>query len=71
MVGAPAERQALEIASKGEPVEWTATVKLFSGSGWLSVSPTSGTAITEKSTTLAVEVNYGALPGAGLFQAVI
>ena len=71
MVGAPAERQALEIASKGEPVEWTATVKLFSGSGWLSVSPTSGTAITEKSATLAVEVNYGALPGAGLFQAVV
>ena len=71
MVGAPAERQALEIASKGEPVEWTATVKLFSGSGWLSVSPTSGTAITEKPATLAVEVNYGALPGAGLFQAVV
>ncbi len=71
MVGAPAERKALEIASKGEPVEWTATVKLFSGSGWLSVSPTSGTAITEKSATLAVEVNYEALPGPGLFQAVV
>ena len=71
MVGAPAERQALKITSKGEPVEWTATLKLFSGSGWLSVSPTSGTAIAEKSAALTVEVNYGALPGAGLFQAVI
>ena len=71
ILGATGERQALQIGTKGESVKWTATVKLLSGSAWLSVSPASGIATLEQPATLTAEVNYGALPSAGLFQAVI
>ena len=71
ILGATGDRQALQIGTKGEPVEWAATVKLLSGSGWLSVSPESGIVTLEQPATLTAEVNYEALPSAGLFQAVI
>ena len=70
VVDAPAS-QNLQIGSDGGPVNWTATMDLLNGDGWLTISPTSGIASFELPATVTVEVNFAALGAAGLFQAVI
>ncbi len=70
-VGDPPARQGLQIGSDGEPVNWTATVSLLNGTGWLTVSPSSGTATLAQPAIVIAEVNYSALGGAGVFQAEI
>ena len=70
-VGDAPARQGFQIGSDAGTVNWTATVKLLNGSGWLTVSPTSGTATLAQPAISIVEVNYGALGGAGVFQAMI
>ena len=69
--GAAPERQALQIGSDAGTVNWTASVELLNGSGWLTVSPASGTATLQQPATASAEVNFAALAAAGLFQAVI
>ena len=70
-VGDPSARQGFQIGSDGGSVNWTATVRLLNGSGWLTVSPTSGAASLAQPAVVIATVNYGALGGAGVFQAVI
>ncbi len=70
-VGDSPARQGFQIGSDGEPVNWTATVRLLNGSGWLTVSPSSGAASLAQPAVVIATVNYGALGGAGVFQAVI
>ena len=70
-VGDPPARQSLQIGSNAGTVNWTTTVRLLNGSDWLTVSPTSGTSTLTQSAITIVEVNYGALGSAGVFQAVI
>ena len=71
LVGAAPASQNLEVGSDGGPVNWTATVDLLNGTGWLNISPTSGIASFDQPGSIAVEVNFAALGAAGLFQAVI
>ena len=71
VLGAAPERQAFQIGSDAGTVNWTASVELLNGSGWLTISPTSGTATLEQPATVTVEVNFAALAAAGVFQAVI
>ena len=70
-VGDPSAQQALQVGSDAGTVNWTASVELLNGAGWLTVSPASGTATLEQPATATVEVNFAALAAAGLFQAVI
>ena len=70
-VGDPPAQQALQVGSDAGTVNWTATVELLNGAGWLTISPTSGTASLAQPAIAVAEVNYGALGAAGLFQAVI
>ena len=71
VVGAASQRQTLQVGSDAGTVNWTATVELLNGTGWLTVSPGSGTATLEQAATITVEVNFGALAAGGVFQAVI
>ena len=68
--GDPPAQQALQVGSDAGTVNWTASVELLNGAGWLTVSPTSGTATLQQPATVTAEVNFGAL-AAGVFQAVI
>ena len=70
-VGDPPARQGFQIGSDGEPVNWTATVRLLNGAGWLTISPSSDIASLAQAAIVIATVNYGALGGAGVFQAVI
>ena len=70
-VGDPPARQGFQIGSDGGPVNWTATVRLLNGSGWLTISPSSGAASLTQPAVVIATVNYGALGGAGVFQAEI
>ena len=70
-VGDPPARQGFQIGSDGGTVNWTATVKLLNGSGWLTISPSSGAASLTQPAVVIATVNYGALGGAGVFQAEI
>ena len=69
-VGDPPAQQALQVGSDAGTVNWSATVDLLNGTGWLTVSPTSGTATLAQPSTVTAEVNFAAL-AAGVFQAVI
>ena len=71
VVGDALASQSLEIGSDGGAVNWTATVELLNGDGWLTISPTSGIASFDQPVPVAVEVNFAALGAAGMFQAVI
>ena len=70
-VGDPPARQGFQIGSDGGPVNWTATVRLLNGSGWLTISPSSGAASLTQPAVVIATVNCGALGGAGVFQAEI
>ena len=70
-VGDPPAQQALQVGSDAGTVNWSATVELLNGSGWLTVSPTSGSATLQQPATVTVEVNFAALAAAGVFQAVV
>ena len=71
-VGAAAARRSLEIASLGGTVGWSVQARILNGSGWLSVSPESGTVEEGTPSPLAVEVDYSALgTTAGVFQGLI
>ena len=70
-VGDPPTLQGFQIGSDGGPVNWTATVRLLNGSGWLTISPSSGAASLTQPAVVIATVNYGALGGAGVFQAEI
>ena len=69
-VGDPPAQQALQVGSDAGTVNWSATVELLNGAGWLTVSPTSGSATLAQPATVTAQVNFGALT-AGVFQAVI
>ena len=70
-VGDPPAQQAFQVGSDAGTVNWSATVDLLNGSGWLTVSPTSGSATLQQPATVTVEVNFAALAAAGVFQAVV
>ncbi len=69
-VGDPAAQQALQVGSDAGSVNWSVAATLLNGSGWLTVSPASGTATLAQPATVTAEVDFAAL-AAGVFQAVI
>ncbi|OFV99153.1 MAG: hypothetical protein A3H28_01485 [Acidobacteria bacterium RIFCSPLOWO2_02_FULL_61_28] len=71
LVGGSADHQALQIGASGGAIAWSATATLLNGTGWLTVSPPSGTATASTPSKVGVEVNFGAFAEAGLYQAVI
>ena len=70
-LGGPVQRQVLEIRSSGGTVAWLATARVLNGTGWLVTSPPSGTVAPNLSSTVTLDVNFGAFSTPGTYQAVI
>ncbi len=52
-------------------LNWTAAVRFLNGSGWLTISPTSGSASASSPTSVTGTINYAAISTAGVYQALI
>ena len=71
LVGGATQRQALQIRASGGTLIWRASVTLLNGTGWLVASPPSGTATVILPSALILDVNFGAFPTPGTYQAEI
>lgn len=70
-IGSSPTRHAVRITSLGGTVNWRATVRTLTGSGWISTLPDSGSATPNQPSGIGIQINYGALGRAGIYQAVI
>ena len=69
-VGAPLSMHALQVRSSSGSLNWSATLAILNGTGWMALASAGGTATPTQPSLLTVNIDYSGL-NAGLYQAVI
>jgi hypothetical protein len=69
LLGGLSQQQSLQIEIANGTLSYQVSVTILNGAGWLIATPPSGTASPNLPSTVRLDVNFGAFPEPGTYQA--